>query len=78
MTGLTAAKFGLKDRGVLKAGAFADITIFDAAKIGDGATFEEPTQPARGIESVMVNGTPVWEGGKATGARPGKLLRNNA
>jgi len=78
MTGLTAAKFGLKDRGVLKTGAFADITIFDAAEIGDGATFEHPTQPARGIESVVVNGTPVWEGGTATGARPGKLLRNNA
>ena len=76
MTGLTAAKFGLKDRGVLKAGAFADITIFDAAEIGDGATFEQPTQPARGIEAVMVNGTFVWQGGAATGKRPGKLLRN--
>lgn len=77
MTGLTAAKFGLKDRGVLKAGAFADITIFDATEIGDAATFDRPTQPARGIESVLVNGTPVWQGGRATGARPGKLLRNS-
>jgi N-acyl-D-amino-acid deacylase len=78
MTGLTAARFGLRDRGVLKAGAFADVTIFDADEINDGATFEQPTQPARGIDSVIVNGVAVWQAGKATGARPGKLLRNPA
>ena len=76
MTGLTAAKFGLADRGVVKVGAFADITIFDADLIADAATFDSPTLPARGIDSVIVNGTPVWQGGRATGARPGRLLRN--
>jgi N-acyl-D-amino-acid deacylase len=76
MTGLTAARFGLKDRGVLKVGAFADVTVFDAQEIGDGATFDRPTQPARGIDAVIVNGTPVWQAGAATGARPGQLLRN--
>lgn len=76
MTGLTAAKFGLTDRGVLKAGAFADITLFDAGSVGDGATFEEPTRPARGIDTVIINGTPVWRGGADTGARTGRLLRN--
>ena len=78
MTGLTAAKFGLVDRGVLKPGAFADVTLFDAAAINDGATFEKPTQPALGIDTVLVNGVTVWQGGKGTGARPGKLLRNPA
>lgn len=78
MTGLTAAKFGLTDRGVLAVGAFADITIFDAAEINDSATFEQPTQPARGIDSVIVNGEPVWLSGLATAARPGRLLRNRA
>ena len=76
MTGLTAAKFGLVERGVLQVGAFADITVFDAAEINDSATFEQPTQPARGIDSVIVNGVPVWLAGAATGARPGRLLRN--
>jgi N-acyl-D-amino-acid deacylase len=78
MTGLTAEKFGLRDRGVLKAGAFADITLFDAAEIGDGATFDVPTTPARGIHTVLVNGTAVWANGAGTGARPGMLLRNAA
>ena len=76
MTGLTAAKFGLADRGVVKVGAYADITIFNADQIADATTFDNPTQPARGIESVIVNGTPVWRAGCATGARPGRLLRN--
>ncbi|MFN0159699.1 MAG: N-acyl-D-amino-acid deacylase family protein [Burkholderiales bacterium] len=76
MTGLTAAKFGLADRGVLDVGAFADITIFDAATVNDGATFEHPTQPALGIDSVIVNGEPVWLAGQATNARPGRLLLN--
>ncbi|MBL8379533.1 MAG: D-aminoacylase [Burkholderiales bacterium] len=76
MTGLTAAKFGLRDRGVLEVGAFADLTVFDAATVNDGATFEKPTQPALGIDSVIVNGQPVWLAGQATQARPGRLLRN--
>jgi N-acyl-D-amino-acid deacylase len=75
MTGLTAKSFGLEDRGVLREGAFADIAIFDAGQIDETASFERPIQPARGIDSVIVNGSPVWSAGKATGARPGRVLR---
>src|SRR5688572_7703226 len=75
MTGLTAKTFGLADRGILKPGYAADITLFVAAAIGNAATFENSIQPAMGIESVIVNGTPVWRGGKPTGERPGKVLR---
>jgi N-acyl-D-amino-acid deacylase len=74
MTGLTAAKFGLAGRGVLKPGAHADITLFDADTIIDAADFKESTRPAVGIEAVIVNGVPVWRGGKPTGARPGRVL----
>jgi N-acyl-D-amino-acid deacylase len=74
MTGLTAAKFGLRGRGVLKRGAHADITLFDAETIIDKADFQNSTEPAAGIATVIVSGTPVWRDGKPTGARPGRLL----
>jgi N-acyl-D-amino-acid deacylase len=74
MTGLTAKTFGLEDRGVLKAGLAADITIFDP-QVDETATFEKPIQPAKGIETVIVNGKIVWRDGKPTGTRPGKVLR---
>jgi N-acyl-D-amino-acid deacylase len=74
MTGLTAKTFGLKDRGVLKEGAFADVAIFDAGAVDEAATFAKPIQPAKGIEATIVNGQVVWQGGKPTGARPGKIL----
>jgi N-acyl-D-amino-acid deacylase len=77
MTGLTAKTFGLKDRGTLKEGMCADITVFDAGTVDEAATFAKPIQPARGIESVIVNGAMVWSGGKPTGARPGKVLKRN-
>ncbi|MGH7115338.1 MAG: N-acyl-D-amino-acid deacylase family protein [Stellaceae bacterium] len=75
MTGLPAARFGLGGRGRIAAGAYADITVFDAATVIDRATFEEPTTPAAGIEHVFVNGRPVWAEGKPTGDRPGRALR---
>ncbi len=78
MTGLTARNFGLKDRGMLRPGCWADITIFDAGEIGDAASFEAPAQAARGIASVIVNGVPVWREGRSTGARPGRVLRAGA
>jgi N-acyl-D-amino-acid deacylase len=78
MTGLTARNFGLKQRGRLQPGYWADITIFDAGEIGDAASFDAPTQKARGIDSVLVNGVPVWQEGRSTGARPGRLLRAGA
>jgi N-acyl-D-amino-acid deacylase len=75
MTGLTAQKFGIVERGRLAPGCFADITIFDADSVADAATFNAPTTRARGIDTVIVNGTPVWRADRATGARPGRVLR---
>jgi len=75
MTSLNAAKLGLKDRGRLQAGAFADITIFDAARVLDKATYTEPFQDNIGIEYVIVNGQVVLEHDKHSGARPGRALR---
>ena len=75
MTGLTAKTFGLKDRGVLKAGYAADVVVFDPKAVGEGNSFEKPIQPAAGIDVVIVNGEPVWRDGKPTGARAGRVLR---
>jgi N-acyl-D-amino-acid deacylase len=74
MTGLTAKTFGLAERGVLKAGFAADMTIFDPAIVEETASFAKPIQPAKGIETVIVNGAMVWRDGKPTGARPGRVL----
>jgi N-acyl-D-amino-acid deacylase len=78
MTGLPAKTFGLKDRGLLKPGMAADITIFDADEVDEAATFTRPIQAAKGIDSVIVNGTVVWHDGKSTGARPGQVLVRGA
>ena len=78
MTGLTARTFGLKDRGVVREGGHADLTIFDPGTVGEAATFARPIQPAHGIEAVIVNGALVWHGGRATGARPGRVLARDA
>ncbi len=78
MTGLTARTFGLKDRGTLKSGMAADITVFDAGEIDEAATFAKPIQPAKGIDTVIVNGAIVWRDGKPSGARPGQVLRREA
>ena len=75
MTGLTARTFGLKDRGVLRTGMAADITLFDAGEVDEAGTFSKPIQPAKGIDTVIVNGAVVWRDGKSTGARPGKVLK---
>jgi len=74
MTGLTAKTFGLADRGVLKLGYAADLAIFDAGTVDEAATFARPIAPAKGIDTVVVNGEVVWREGKATGARPGRVL----
>ena len=76
MTSLNAAKIGLRDRGFLRAGSFADIVIFDEKKISDRATYEEPFQYPEGIEYVVVNGQVVIDKGAHTGARPGRALRH--
>ena len=67
---------GLDDRGVIKAGMYADITIFDPATVCDRATFEEPVQAAVGIVHVLVNGVPVVRDTHVTGAKPGMALRH--
>ncbi len=75
MTSLAANRVGLKERGILKPGFYADVVIFDPARVIDKATFEHPHQYSEGIEVVIVNGQPVWEGGTFTGNLPGKVLR---
>jgi N-acyl-D-amino-acid deacylase len=78
MTSLPASRFNLENRGVLREGAFADLVIFDEATVIDTATFDNPAQPAAGIEKVYTNGRCVWADGTCTGARPGMALRGNA
>jgi dihydroorotase/N-acyl-D-amino-acid deacylase len=75
MTALPAQKMRLADRGVLKSGMWADVVIFDPATVTDKATFAEPNQLSAGMDYVLVNGIPVVAAGKATGARPGRILR---
>jgi N-acyl-D-amino-acid deacylase len=72
---LPAQRLRLTDRGVLKAGMWADVVIFDPATVRDLATFDNPNQLSEGMDYVLVNGTPVIESGKMTGALPGKVLR---
>ena len=72
---LPAQRMRLTDRGVLKAGMWADVVIFDPATVHDRATFDNPNQLSEGIEYVLVNGVPVIDQGKMTGALPGKVLR---
>jgi dihydroorotase/N-acyl-D-amino-acid deacylase len=72
---LPAQRLRLTDRGVLKASMWADVVIFDPAAVRDLATFENPNQLSEGMDYVLVNGVPVIEQGKMTGALPGKVLR---
>ena len=72
---LPAQRMRLADRGVLKSGMWADVVIFDADKIRDLATFDNPNQLSEGMDYVLVNGVPVVEQGKMTNALPGKVLR---
>jgi dihydroorotase/N-acyl-D-amino-acid deacylase len=75
MTSLAAQRVGLTDRGLLRAGLFADVTVFDPATVADRATFEDPHQPSAGIVHVFVNGRAVLRAGRLTDARPGRGLR---
>ena len=78
MTGLTARRFGLEDRGVVRAGAFADLVVFNPATVIDRATYENPEVPADGIDLVLVNGQLVCSEGASSPARPGRVLRRSA
>ncbi len=75
MTSLPAAVFGIRDRGVIRPGAFADLVIFDPEAIEDRATYTEPQQLATGVSYVVVNGVVVLDDGKFTAALPGRVLR---
>jgi N-acyl-D-amino-acid deacylase len=75
MTGQPAARVGLKDRGLLRAGAYADITVFDPARVRDLATFEQPNQYPEGIEYVVVNGQLEVDAGRRTSVNAGRPLR---
>ncbi len=78
LTSVPAARVGLRDRGVLREGAFADIVVFDPATVTDVATYEDPARHPAGIEHVMVNGRLAIESGSETGERSGRLLRRGA
>ena len=75
MTNLPAQILSIQDRGLIKEGYYADITVFDSSTIIDKATFEDPHQYAKGIHSVIVNGVIVIEEGAHNGNRPGRVLR---
>lgn len=75
MTSLNAARLGLSDRGLVRVGCCADLTLFDANKVIDRATYAHPFRYSEGIEYVLVNGVVVLDRGKHTGERPGKPLR---
>jgi dihydroorotase/N-acyl-D-amino-acid deacylase len=74
-TALPAQRMRLTDRGVLKAGMWADVVVFDPATVRDRATFDNPNQLSEGMEYVLVNGVPVIDQGQMTKALPGKVLR---
>jgi N-acyl-D-amino-acid deacylase len=70
-----ARRFGLADRGLLRAGFAADVVVFDPVTVGDRATYDTPRMLARGVDDVLVSGRPVLAGGELTGATPGRALR---
>ncbi|MFI5317152.1 MAG: amidohydrolase family protein [Myxococcota bacterium] len=78
MTGFPARVFGLADRGLIRAGAFADLVVFDPRGIIDVGSYEDPNHPPAGIHHVFVNGTGVVRDATHTGARPGRALRRGA
>jgi N-acyl-D-amino-acid deacylase len=75
MTALSARRFDLEARGEIREGFHADVTVFDPLTVADAATFEQPLQPARGIEQVIVNGVRSYGRGNAVTERAGRFLR---
>lgn len=75
MTGLSAQRFALKDRGQIREGAFADLVLFDPETISDRATFSSPKQAASGIKRIWVNGALAWQEGNQTGQRSGRFIK---
>ncbi|MDQ2803053.1 MAG: amidohydrolase family protein, partial [Pseudomonadota bacterium] len=78
MTGRTAAVFGITGRGVLRPGAYADLVLFDPARIADQASFDEPTRPATGVVETWVNGRTTYRpGGTVAFTSAGRLISRN-
>jgi len=75
MTGLSAQRFRLADRGEIRIGAYADIVVFDAATVKDVATFAQPKAVSQGIERVFVGGAPAYRTGHGAIGRNGSFLR---
>jgi N-acyl-D-aspartate/D-glutamate deacylase len=75
MTSWPATRMRLANRGIIKEGNWADVTIFDLATLKDNATYDQPTLSPSGIDWVLVNGVVVIDHGRHTGARPGQVLR---
>jgi N-acyl-D-amino-acid deacylase len=78
MTGMPAARLGLRDRGLLRAGAYADLVVFDPARVADRATFQTPHQYPVGIEFVLVNGVVEVDSERFIDARAGRVLRRSS
>jgi N-acyl-D-amino-acid deacylase len=74
MTSLPAQRMGLRDRGTLREGTFADLVLFDPQTVIDRATFAKPQELPVGIQTVFVNGEVVWNDGRPTGSKPGRVL----
>ena len=75
MTGAVAERLLIRDRGLLRKGAYADVVVFDPATIQEHSTLERPHQLSTGVEHVFVNGVPVVRDGRHTGAKPGRIVR---
>jgi N-acyl-D-amino-acid deacylase len=75
LTGLTADKLRIQERGYLRPGYYADVVVFDPATVADRATFADPHQYAVGVDHVWVNGQQVLRHGEHTGATPGRVVR---
>jgi N-acyl-D-amino-acid deacylase len=75
MTSLAARNLGLRDRGVIRKGAYADLVLFDPATVADQATTTDPQLPSLGVTMVWVNGEVVFEQGRGTGKYPGRVIR---
>ena len=78
MTGVAASALRLRDRGILRAGAWADVVVFDPARIADRSTYEEPHRYAAGVSAVLVNGQVTIDGGDHTGALSGRVVKRPA
>lgn len=77
MTSLPADRLGIKDRGRIRVGSYADVVVYDPGRIRDTATYGDPHRFSEGVETVLVNGQVVWDGGGWTGALPGRVLKRD-